>query len=268
MDGHLNGRTEIKHCDGTIIIANHFMGNVTEAILSPCLFETQNLGIKTFQLSFVDAGLADMGRLVRKAIDAAAQAGAQLITCRCSEEDRASALALQEAGFRVIECLLTLGRSIKNEAASFSTRIRLSRASDADAVETIASSVFRFDRFHADPLIPDEAADRLKGAWARNSVNGRADAVFIAEEEGNIIGFNACLLRGETAIIDLLGVAKERQGRGIGRDLVAASLSYFSGKASRIIVGTQSANLSSLALYQGVGFQIETSSLTLHAHLN
>jgi ribosomal protein S18 acetylase RimI-like enzyme len=138
---------------------------------------------------------------------------------------------------------------------------------DADAVAAIAATAFRHDRFHADPLVPDAAADRFKEVWARNCVNGRADAVFVTEESGRINGFNACLLRGDTVAIDLIAVANGAQRRGLGRSLVDAALSYYFGKAARIIVGTQSANQPSLALYEAAGFRIKSSAFTLHAHL-
>jgi ribosomal protein S18 acetylase RimI-like enzyme len=236
-----------------------------QAVATRRAFETEILGIATFGLEI--EGHADAAAIA-KTLDAAKRAGARLLTCRRPETDRATIAALQACGFKVIECLLTLSRPLDINARSLPSGIRLSRKDDADGVATVGASIFRFDRFHMDPQVPKAAADRLKGAWARNSVEGRADAVFIAETDGRITGFNACLLRGDTAVIDLIGVRSGMQGRGIGRDLVAAALSHYAGRAARMIVGTQSANYASLALYHQAGFRIDNSAFTLHAHLD
>jgi len=231
--------------------------------LSLCPFETDMLGIPTASL---DAACALASGPLETTLEMARREGIKLVTCRCPASDRGAINALQDCGFRVIECLLTLGRRL-DVPAERPARVRLARREDAEAVAQIGASTFRFDRFHADARVSDQAADRLKGAWARNAVEGRADAVFVAEDDGRIAGFNACLLR-EDAVIDLIGVAKDMQGKGIGRDLVRTSLSYYAGKAARMIVGTQSANHASLALYQSAGFRVDNSAFTLHLHLN
>jgi ribosomal protein S18 acetylase RimI-like enzyme len=99
-------------------------------------------------------------------------------------------------------------------------------------------------------------------------VLGRADTVFVTETAGEITGFNACMVCGGAAVIDLIGVAPGFQGRGLGRDLVNASRSHYAGRTSRMTVGTQTVNTASLALYLSCGFRIEASALTLHAHLS
>ena len=243
--------------------------------LLPCPFESEFLGIPTFRLeipastqNYAPETEALLLQELTIALDEIALIGPHLVTCRRSETDRAVLSTLQVAGFRVIECLITLGCALDRTGGQPPVRVRKSTMADADAAERIGATAFYLDRFHSDPLVSDAAASRLKGAWARNSVAGRADAVFVIEEDGCVVGFNACLLRGDTAVIDLIAVAPGFQGRGLGRDLVAASLAYYAGKAARMIVGTQSTNYSSFGLYQSAGFRIEGSALTLHAHLN
>jgi ribosomal protein S18 acetylase RimI-like enzyme len=101
----------------------------------------------------------------------------------------------------------------------------------------------------------------------RNACAGRADAVLVAREGGRVVGFNACLLNGDRAVIDLIAVAETAQGRGCGRKLVDGALACYAGKATEMRVGTQSRNLASLALYRACGFAVVETAMTLHAHL-
>jgi ribosomal protein S18 acetylase RimI-like enzyme len=231
-------------------------------------FETEMLGIPVAHLDIEGVDGHELLPKISSALAEAARAGTRLVSCRRPDGDVTVLGALQAAGFRVIECLITLQCDLRRAVGKMPERVRLATWTDDNAVAAIASSSFRHDRFHADPQVSDEAADRLKGAWARNSVNGRADAVFVTEEGGRLTGFNACLLRGDEAVIDLIGVADVAQRRGFGRDLVAASLAHYAGKAQRMIVGTQSANHASLALYETAGFRIKSTAFTLHAHLH
>jgi ribosomal protein S18 acetylase RimI-like enzyme len=237
-------------------------------VLSARPFETEMLGIPTSHLEIEGGDDGQVGAAISSALAEAAQNGTRLVTCRRPDSDSAILCALQAAGFHVIECLLTLECDLRHASGRIPDRVRIAQQTDADAVATIAAEAFHYDRFHADPMVPDDAADRLKGRWARNSVNGRADTVFVSEEAGRITGFNACLMRDDTAVIDLIGVANGAQRRGFGHDLVAASLEYYSGKAARMLVGTQSTNLASLALYEAANFRIKSSAFTLHAHLS
>jgi ribosomal protein S18 acetylase RimI-like enzyme len=231
-------------------------------------FETDMLGIPTAHLDIESVDHHDLLPEISSTLAEVARGGIRLVSCRCPDGNVSVLGALQAAGFRVIECLITLQCDLGQAVGGMPERVRLATRADTDAVAAIASASFRHDRFHADPRVSDEAADRLKGAWARNSVNGRADAVFVTEEEGRLTGFNACLLRGDEAVIDLIGVADGSQRRGFGRDLVAASLVHYAGKAQRMIVGTQSANHASLGLYDSAGFRIKSTAFTLHAHLH
>ncbi|MFP6757412.1 MAG: GNAT family N-acetyltransferase [Alphaproteobacteria bacterium] len=232
-------------------------------------FETDQLGIKTARLDvlrcWTDAAVLDP--LVAAAWDDLKGSGVDLVSCRVSENDRAALDSLQGNGFRVVECLLTHGRPLDDAPRALPDGIERGGASNAEACAEIARRAFAYDRFHADPRIPDAAADRLKGQWMRNACAGRADAVLVALEGGRVVGFNACLLAGDRAVIDLIAVAETAQGRGWGRKLVDGALACYAGKAAEMRVGTQSRNLASLALYRACGFAVVDTAMTLHAHL-
>ena len=232
-------------------------------------FESDLLERRVAQIDAIEAWdrPGDLEVLAGEALDAISGDGVDLVACRRPESDRLTLNALQRAGMCVVECLITLTHPLDDPPAVETDAARQEPA-DADGCAVVAARAFRYDRFHADPLVDDTRADILKATWARNSVLSRADKVFVIRENGRIVGFNACMLHHDTASIDLIGVDPDFQGRGLGRRLTGAALAHYASRANRMTVGTQSANHASLALYQRAGFIVHNSALTLHAHLS
>jgi ribosomal protein S18 acetylase RimI-like enzyme len=165
----------------------------------------------------------------------------------------------KESGFREIETLVQLERYfVEEDRQPSSPDIRLSKPSDGEFCATIAEAVFRSDRYHADPMVSEEVASRVKAAWARNEVSGRTDRTFIWEENGKIGGFNGCLLQNRIMTVDLIAVSQAHQGRGIGTALIKAAFSHYAGLADCALIATQDSNTGALALYRKLGF-VETA---------
>lgn len=172
---------------------------------------------------------------------------------------------LAGAGFRAVETLVTLTAMLPVGRMALPNGCRLGQRQDGDAVEAIARAAFRSDRWHADPAIPDEKAHAFKGVWARNDLEGRAAATLVTvAEDGTVSGFNALLARDDDLIIDLIAVAPQYQGKGMGRLLVHAALAYGAGRYRTIRVGTQAANTASLRLYRSMGFEEMSRAVTWH----
>ncbi|MBO6562841.1 MAG: GNAT family N-acetyltransferase [Nisaea sp.] len=159
------------------------------------------------------------------------------------------------SGFREIETLVSLERVLAEEDTRFQgAGIRFSTADDADACAAIAAAAFSADRYRADPLIADSIAARIKAAWARNEVTGRTDRTLIYEENGEILGFNGCLLRDGTMTVDLIAVASGHQGKGIGAKLLKAAFAHYAPRARKTLIATQASNHGALALYGKLGY--------------
>ena len=78
------------------------------------------------------------------------------------------------------------------------------------------------------------------------------------------VGFLQLIIKNKELIIDLIGVDKIAQGRG-----VASSMIQFASKnikRSCIKVGTQIGNLPSIKLYQKLGFVLTESDYVFHYH--
>lgn len=234
-------------------------------------FESEQLGIsvaRIAQLAAWDDSRAPriVDELLERCLEQLRSGGAALVSCRLPEGRYIESRALEQAKFFVVECLVTLARAIPaNPPAGVVPG--LMREGEEEFCAALAGMVFTHDRFHSDPAIDDAGADRLKAQWVRNSCYGRADAVIVAREGERVVGFNACMRRGRTAVIDLIGVAADAQGKGYGRALVEGALAHYAEQAEEMVVGTQSRNYGSLALYQSCGFRARESAFTFHAHL-
>lgn len=171
----------------------------------------------------------------------------------------------KESGFREIETLVQLERYfVEEDHQPSSPNIRLSNPGDGEFCAAIAEAVFRSDRYHADPMVSEKVASRVKAAWARNEVSGRTDKTFIWEENGEIAGFNGCLLQNRIMTVDLIAVSQAHQGRGIGAALIKAAFSHYAGLADCALIATQDSNTGALTLYRKLGF-VETARFrTLH----
>lgn len=135
------------------------------------------------------------------------------------------------------------------------------------AVGEIAASAFRFDRFHADPEISTDVADKIKKTWATNFFRGlRGERMIIATDGHRVVGFLQVIDRPALSIIDLIAVAPGAQGRRFATAMIEDAIR--SGPRVAWRVGTQIANAASLRLYENLGFQVTSSQHVLHRHFH
>ncbi len=162
---------------------------------------------------------------------------------------------------------LPVGRSNRSRMSP-SPRIREVTQDDEADVVRIATRAFHDDRFHRDSRIGANAAAAVKGAWASNFFSGsRGDRMFVAMDgDGAVAGFIQLIDSDSTTVIDLVAVAPEAQGCGLGAALVAAAAESAGPRTHRVLVGTQITNAASLRLYAQSGFSLVSSSHVLHGH--
>jgi dTDP-4-amino-4,6-dideoxy-D-galactose acyltransferase len=175
---------------------------------------------------------------------------------------------LTDAGFAVVDVNVTLTHDGSRVDAAASHNVSAFRPGEAERVLDIAGSCFRYSRFHLDPRVARATADAVKREWIANYVGGRRGLELLVARDGEEpVGFLAVLEDGPARVIDLVGVAPERQSEGIGSALVTAFVQQHAPHASELRVGTQIANAPSLRLYTRSGFRIERSAYVLHHHV-
>ncbi len=180
---------------------------------------------------------------------------------------------LAQAGFAVVDTNVIFEWPAGRESSVLSNSgVSVARALPVQhaALQDIAARCFRYSRFHLDPLFPGETADRIKREWIGNYCAGhRGTALYVAMVNDEPAGFLAVIETAGAipgAAIDLVGVAPEHQGHGVGTALVTHFIEQWRPRAGVLRVGTQIANLPSIAFYQSKGFRIVESSYVLHAH--
>lgn len=194
-------------------------------------------------------------------------AGKAFIDTKVGVQDIEKITVLENLGFRLIDTNVQLIR----KAGAFektSTRCRFANPADENAVRMVAGNSFVQSRFHLDPVIPNSVADKIKEDWAGNFFSAkRGKWMVVVEHDKKVCGFLQLLQKNEeTIIIDLIAVAKDKQGLGLGGEMISFASSACLNKEARMEVGTQVANLSSLSLYTNLGFRISDFKYVLHLH--
>jgi len=178
---------------------------------------------------------------------------------------------LQAAGFRVVDVSLQFEVNTADISGGEHGGVRAAKPADRDAVWDIAGRAFRYSRFHLDPYFPDEIAGRIKSEWVANWFSGkRGDALLVAEHEDRVVGFLLALVSHGKTVIDLIAVAPEQAGRGIGQALTRAlKITPVGSNVQPVIaVGTQAANIPAARFYEKLGFRLAGVGYVLHHHGN
>lgn len=186
----------------------------------------------------------------------------------CGDVERVRALG--ELGFSVVDTTLTLGR----EPAGLEVRGEVVHAvpEHREAVVDVARRSFRYSRFHLDPAVPDEVANRIKADWIESYFVGRrGEHLLVSLQAGRPVGFLAVIASqdGERRlrVIDLIAVGEEARGRGLARALTASFVSESVGACDEVRVGTQAANVPATRLYESMGFALVRAEYAMHLHV-
>jgi ribosomal protein S18 acetylase RimI-like enzyme len=235
------------------MIAQVRASEAEDAVLKPDIWLSERLDVSAFTLS------ADADPEHRPFVLPS------FVQTKVDVDDRERLETLVRAGYAVIETAVTLERDI-DAASSPGRNVRFAVDADESAVRRIAETAFRYSRFHMDPLISRHSANRIKSDWAGNFfARGRGTHMVVADDSYQAVGFLLLIYRGDQLIIDLVGVAPESQGRGLGRAMLDFAAREVHGPR-RFVVGTQLHNVPSLAYYTGYGFRVVRSNHTLHRH--
>jgi GNAT superfamily N-acetyltransferase len=103
-------------------------------------------------------------------------------------------------------------------------------------------------------LLQAEESERALRWGLKNLV----DAVYRADEDGVLVGAATMQWRADPCEIMELAVAPERQGQGIGRQIVAWLIDEARRRgSSAMLVGTANSSIDNIAFYQKIGFRMD-----------
>lgn len=175
---------------------------------------------------------------------------------------------LEKSGFNLVDTNIQFDKTVNQEQPmAGNCKVRFACREDEQQAVALGGRAFQYSRFHLDQKIKKHVADVIKGEWVRNYFTGkRGDAMVIAEIDGCIVGFLQLLYQqSETLVIDLIAVDYNHRRKGIACDMIMFAETNCS-RFSRILVGTQIANVPSMRMYEGLGFKVSSASYVFHCH--
>jgi hypothetical protein len=152
---------------------------------------------------------------------------AKLVSARLRGDRADWLLALQEAGFRVVDCVVVMGFNNLAKAKLVPAPLPVREATPADrkALMKIAKAGFNAGRYHADPQFPRELADRRYEQWVHNSFERPAPGTLhtVVEHEGQPAGFTLSIIAadGKSSVGQLTCVRPDLQNNIFGFALAA-----------------------------------------------
>ncbi len=125
--------------------------------------------------------LPDLGAAVDDLIGLCENRGVQYLFAPVDARDAAVARALTGRGFELIESRSYCHRELVDFDPIDRYDVRLATENDIEALSSVAEGVVNpYDRFHADPILAGEPADRIMREWVRASIcDGFADGTMV-----------------------------------------------------------------------------------------
>lgn len=188
-------------------------------------------------------------------------------------DDPNTTILAEDCGYRFVDVRITFQYQVAGELPEHkilglsSARIRDAKPEDVDSLAAIARASFHDTRFYFDPNFPSDIADSLYETWIRNSCADYADAVLVADQEGEPVGLITCHRKdnADRGMIGLVGVHPSQRGMGLGKYLIQEAVAWFlSNGVDTVQVVTQGRNVAAHRLYQRSGFLTQNVQLWYH----
>lgn len=147
-----------------------------------------------------------------------------------------------------------------------SARYEIAGAAQELVLRDLASKSFAFDRYHLDPTISQEVADRSRSLWVASALERRDVLVWVVVlDRGQVAGFAVSGCTGRQGSIQLICIDGPHRNKGYGRALCGKAALWWKEHtgASRVLTTTQAANIPALRMYLAVGFQPICSRLVV-----
>ncbi len=139
-----------------------------------------------------------------------------------------------------------------------------------DCIKIAENEICKKSRFYIDPRFGPAASKKLYRLWIKKSVLSGYCRSALGYKIGNrIVGLVTLRKKGKDLYIDLFGVSKKFQGKGIGRSLLGAAKAEAARLGvKKLKVVTQEANMGAVLAYQKSGFKIISKTPVYHLWLN
>lgn len=202
--------------------------------------------------------------------------GIRHLYLRVDTDDLALIHSVEEIGFRLMDSIVISIFDLSWPLKGMSNQgivIRAHQEGDLERVSQMANGLFNFGRFHTDPNLSDEKCNELYLKWIERDFQGYADTILVSEIDGVVNGFVICLIdrdfelyfKKRLGVIDLVGVSRQAQGRGVGSLLLNSALKWFKEERVDLVkAGTMIKNYQAIRVYQKTGFKIVGTNFSFH----
>ena len=168
---------------------------------------------------------------------------------------------------RTVESHLSVEASLAAASAELTVRSYRRRVAEPALID-LARQAGAYSRFRLDPRVDVSVFHAIYDAWLIRSVRREiADEVFVAMLESRPVGLLTLSRGASRDTIGLLAVDRSVRGRGLGRRLADLAVAWSEALGRPTQVATQLANSAACALYESVGFEVETRQRTYHLWL-
>ena len=133
-------------------------------------------------------------------------------------------------------------------------------------LEELAIQSGIYSRYNFDPNISKSQFEKLYLSWIFNSTNKTiSDAVLVIRKKNKIVGMVTLAKIDENGHIGLIAVDSSMRGRGLGKALVNAAISWFEIEGcNNLKVVTQMRNIVACNLYEKMGFNVKNIEYFYH----
>ena len=179
---------------------------------------------------------------------------------RLDSNDTEKVQEYEDNGFKLLDAIITLRAPVTNYYHLFDYTISEVTKDDIYDICELAEKSFVFDRFHNDPFISNETANKLHSEWVKNSVAGNAaDIVYVAKykkKDCDIpIGFITVKKNDDICKIPLVCVHESHRRIGVASGMIYKAFIWArENNAKYVDISTQLNNIPAINCYINMGF--------------
>lgn len=200
-------------------------------------------------------------------------------TLRIDAQQYGLSYEMTRQGFAFVGCSLRyhvgehqLKEMDESEKSNNPITIRDYDIDDLLSVQYIAKSGHRHSHFFQEPKFGFEQTQDLFSQWIEKCANGAGERIWVAEQDGEIVGFSSCLLsralypyiQKNIGVIDFIVVGSNVQGVGVGRCLLQHTLRWFRDRVDDVELRTMADNLQAIRFYESHGFRVLSADHHFH----
>jgi RimJ/RimL family protein N-acetyltransferase len=253
-------------------------------IAVPLPWDTGFFGVAMARLNLLlrgpQASRADIRQVVQSLIDQCREGGITHVTARVDVGDMVAVAVLEDAGFRLMDALVTYFTHPRRDPPAPVRevgRVRSFVPSDTASVLAITREAYQGfrGRFHLDPHLSRARSDEFYLEWAAQCCAGTmADRVVVADDgAGGLHGWASARRVEPSSTVGGIGLwagslgacRRDRPGAYAGLIRAIAMENYQAGEVTE--TQTQNHNIATIRVYDAVGARYVRADYTFHAWL-